>query len=420
MRWVRYGAAGLVGVVAAAGVALVAYDRSQADVVARGVSVAGFGVGGLTRAEAEARLRARLLPRATAPVVVEAEAARLALAARAAGVRPDVRALAAAAVERGRRGGFFARVTRSLLDREVVADVRLPARVSSRVVAAFAARVAETVDRAPLRGRVSVAGDALGVVPGVRGVTVDRGELARRVTAALTRPLAPRLVHAPLARPEPEPARGEAEAAVEALAARLHRLPRNARVAAAPGGLRVVPGRDGIEIDRARLLELALRALRAPGTTTLAPPARAIEPRVRTRELPERYPVFLTVSKSERKLRLYRKLRLVRTYVVAVGSPSWPTPTGLFRIVNKAVNPAWSVPRSSWAGALAGRLIPGGAPDNPLKARWLGFYGGAGIHGTADVGSLGGAASHGCIRMSVPDVVELYEHVPVRAPIYIA
>jgi lipoprotein-anchoring transpeptidase ErfK/SrfK len=63
-------------------------------------------------------------------------------------------------------------------------------------------------------------------------------------------------------------------------------------------------------------------------------------------------------------------------------------------------------------------VVPPG-PDNPLKARWMGFLGGAGIHGTDDVGSLGGAASHGCVRMSIPDVIELYERVDVGTPVYI-
>ena len=64
-------------------------------------------------------------------------------------------------------------------------------------------------------------------------------------------------------------------------------------------------------------------------------------------------------------------------------------------------------------------MIPPG-PDDPLKARWLGFYDGSGIHGTDDIGSLGTAASHGCIRMSIPDVTELYSLVPMHTPIYIA
>jgi lipoprotein-anchoring transpeptidase ErfK/SrfK len=78
-----------------------------------------------------------------------------------------------------------------------------------------------------------------------------------------------------------------------------------------------------------------------------------------------------------------------------------------------------TVPNSDWAGALAGRSIPPG-PDNPLKARWLGFDGSAGIHGTEDVGSLDTAASHGCIRMAVPGVVDLYRHVDVGTPLYIS
>ena len=82
------------------------------------------------------------------------------------------------------------------------------------------------------------------------------------------------------------------------------------------------------------------------------------------------------------------------------------------------MNPSWQVPNSSWAGSLAGRTIPPG-PDDPLKARWLGIFAGAGIHGTEELGSLGSAASHGCIRMSIPDVIQLYPQVPVGAPIYI-
>ena len=77
------------------------------------------------------------------------------------------------------------------------------------------------------------------------------------------------------------------------------------------------------------------------------------------------------------------------------------------------------MPDSDWAGDLAGTTVPGGVPENPLKARWMGIYDGAGIHGTDDVGSLGTAASHGCVRMAVPDVIELYDQVDVGTPIYI-
>ena len=73
----------------------------------------------------------------------------------------------------------------------------------------------------------------------------------------------------------------------------------------------------------------------------------------------------------------------------------------------------------AWAGSLAGQVIPGGAPDNPLKARWIGFFAGDGIHGTADDASIGSAASHGCIRMHVPDVEDLYDRVQIGDPVYV-
>ena len=92
------------------------------------------------------------------------------------------------------------------------------------------------------------------------------------------------------------------------------------------------------------------------------------------------------------------------------------TPAGLYAIQNKAVNAAWTVPNSAWAGSLAGTVVPGGAPDNPLKARWMGIFDGAGIHGTDQTGSLGTAASHGCVRMAIPDVIELYDQVKVQTP----
>ena len=78
------------------------------------------------------------------------------------------------------------------------------------------------------------------------------------------------------------------------------------------------------------------------------------------------------------------------------------------------------VPDSDWAGDMAGEIVPGGTPENPLKARWMGIYDGAGIHGTDDEDSLGSSASHGCIRMAVPEVKELYERVEIQTPVFIA
>ena len=147
---------------------------------------------------------------------------------------------------------------------------------------------------------------------------------------------------------------------------------------------------------------------------------RTTKPKVTQAELAEKYPSMLVADRANFKLRFYRNLKLQKTYTVAVGAGRLRHPGGLYHIQNKAVNPAWSVPNSDWAGVLAGTVVPGGVPENPLKARWLGIYDGAGIHGTDQTYSLGTAASHGCIRMAIPDVIELYDQVPVGAPVYIA
>ena len=142
-------------------------------------------------------------------------------------------------------------------------------------------------------------------------------------------------------------------------------------------------------------------------------------PSVRTRDMRRRYNTVLTVDRDHLVLRLFKGLRHARTYDIAIGQAGFDTPTGLFAIQSKQVNPVWHVPNSDWAGSLAGQTIPGGAPNNPLKARWLGVSGSVGIHGTAEDWSIGSRASHGCIRMHVSDVIRLYRRVPVGTPVLI-
>jgi lipoprotein-anchoring transpeptidase ErfK/SrfK len=182
-----------------------------------------------------------------------------------------------------------------------------------------------------------------------------------------------------------------------------------------------VKEQPGIEVKRAELERRVEQALTLRGANrTVQAPVRVTQPEVTREELAAKYPKLLLVDRAKFQLRFYRDLRLVKSYTVAIGAVGFETPAGMYRIQNKAVNPAWSVPNSDWAGALAGTVVPGGVPENPLKARWLGIYDGAGIHGTDQTWSLGTAASHGCVRMSIPDVIELYDQVPVGAPIYIA
>jgi lipoprotein-anchoring transpeptidase ErfK/SrfK len=184
--------------------------------------------------------------------------------------------------------------------------------------------------------------------------------------------------------------------------------------------LHKVKEQNGIAVKSAVLRQRLAQALTVPGVARrVKAPVRTTKPKVTEAQLAEQYPVLLIADRNAFKLRLYKKLQLVKEYTVAVGAVGFDTPAGMYHIQNKAVDPTWNVPNSAWAGDLAGKSIPPG-PDNPLKARWMGIFDGAGIHGTDETYSLGSAASHGCLRMAIPDVIELYDQVPVGTPIYIA
>jgi lipoprotein-anchoring transpeptidase ErfK/SrfK len=183
--------------------------------------------------------------------------------------------------------------------------------------------------------------------------------------------------------------------------------------------LNVTPSHEGVAVQKRFLGGRILRLLRDPNSRHVAlVPTRTLRPHVSNARLAYKYQTFITIDRADFALRLWKHLRLVRTYTIAVGRQGLETPAGLYEINDRQVNPSWHVPNSAWAGALAGRVIPPG-PEDPIKARWLGFYNGAGIHGTDELSSLGTAASHGCIRMSIPDVEELYPQVPLHTPIYV-
>jgi lipoprotein-anchoring transpeptidase ErfK/SrfK len=201
----------------------------------------------------------------------------------------------------------------------------------------------------------------------------------------------------------------------------IDRKPIDATVRIDASGIERHDSRTGLAV-RASMLHKQIRRAMVSTTAdrTFIARTRKLRPKVTTGELDERYRTVIIVHRGQFQLTLYKKLKPARTYSIAVGQVGLETPAGLYHIQNKAVNPAWNVPNSDWAGDLAGTVVPGGSPENPLKARWLGIFNGAGIHGTDETYSLGHAASHGCIRMAIPDVIELYDQVPVGAPIYIA
>ena len=183
--------------------------------------------------------------------------------------------------------------------------------------------------------------------------------------------------------------------------------------------LHLTASHEGRAVQKRFLKYRILRQLRNPDSLHVAlVPTRTLRPHVSMARLAYKYPAYITIDRAHFRLRFWKKLRLARTYTIAVGQQGLETPAGEYEINDKQVNPSWHVPNSPWAGDLAGRVIPPG-PDDPIKSRWMGFYNGAGIHGTDALWSLGTAASHGCIRMSIPDVEELFDMVPLHTPIYV-
>ncbi len=258
-------------------------------------------------------------------------------------------------------------------------------------------------------------------------ITFDSDALVARALALSRRPwFLPRAwreltsgdVNASL-RPRVGYSRSAVERVIRGLQRRIDRRPRNATLVASFDRLRLRPDRRGVAVAAGALrsrIERTLVSPRAP--RLLGVPILHPRPRVTVALLRRRYPSFITIDRAAFRLRVYSHLRFVRSYGIAVGQVGLQTPAGLYHIQNKVVNPSWQVPFSSWTGSLAGQVIPPG-PDDPLKARWLGIFNGAGIHGTDETWSIGHAVSHGCVRMTIPDVIDLYSRVGVGTPVYI-
>ncbi|HST16650.1 MAG TPA: L,D-transpeptidase [Gaiellaceae bacterium] len=126
----------------------------------------------------------------------------------------------------------------------------------------------------------------------------------------------------------------------------------------------------------------------------------------------------IVISRGANRLTLYDGANAVRTFRVATGQAIYPTPAGLWHIMDMQRNPWWYPPTNDdWAKGL--KPVPPG-PSNPLGTRWMGLNApGVGIHGTDAPASIGYSASHGCVRMQVPEAEWLFEHVSVGTPVVI-
>ena len=320
-----------------------AYDSSQKDKIADGVTIGGVDVSGLDEEEATAKVHRKLVAPLQKSLAVSFDGETWKLPGERLKVRADIDTAVEEAVEDSQEGGLPGRLVRYVSGGEVEESIAPDVAYSEPAVNRFVRHVAEEINREPKNADVEPSGDSLEVVAGENGRKLRDNLLEKDLKAAVLNANAPHRIKAEV---------------------------------------------------------------------------HSVAPEVTKQEVAAEYPSYLTLDRSTFTLRVWKNLKLAKTYTVAVGMEGLETPEGLYAIQEKEENPVWHVPTSAWAGSLAGQTIPPG-PSNPIKARWMGIYEGAGIHGTEETYSLGSAASHGCVRMAIPDVEELYDQVEVGTPIFI-
>jgi lipoprotein-anchoring transpeptidase ErfK/SrfK len=123
------------------------------------------------------------------------------------------------------------------------------------------------------------------------------------------------------------------------------------------------------------------------------------------------------------QVRVYDKDKIiVAIYPATVGSAERPSPSGEFKVTAVAENPTYYYdPANNLKGVDVEeklKLPPG--PNNPVGNVWISLSEkGYGIHGTPDPEAVGKRASHGCIRLTNWDALELAKHVQKGTPVTI-
>jgi lipoprotein-anchoring transpeptidase ErfK/SrfK len=199
----------------------------------------------------------------------------------------------------------------------------------------------------------------------------------------------------------------------DAVAQALKARPQDATVALS--GLRPVihPGKTGLELNRERTVRTIQGALALARRHGVSPSARTVAPSVTSSS----FGAVVVIYRGSNELHLYNGSQPWRTFQVATGQAVYPTPLGSWHVADMQRNPWWRPPDSDWAKGL--KPIPPG-PGNPLGTRWMGLdAAGVGMHGTPDAASIGYSASHGCIRMRIPDAEWLFGHVHIGTPVFI-
>ena len=118
----------------------------------------------------------------------------------------------------------------------------------------------------------------------------------------------------------------------------------------------------------------------------------------------------LVAKKADNILYAYNGDRLIATYPTTVGSSDTPSPTGSLTIVNRVKNPWYRATSGEGKDKKVFMLPPG--PNGPVGVVWMGLSKPSyGIHGSPVPEGISRQASHGCVRLTNWDVLEVYANV---------
>ena len=199
------------------------------------------------------------------------------------------------------------------------------------------------------------------------------------------------------------------------LAPKLAVEPTDASIRLVDGAVVKTRAKDGRALDVAASAKAVTKALRSSSRRSVRLVTHTVDPKVPESRLGK----TITVNISTNTLTLYDGMKVERTYGVATAKGGFVTPQGSWTVINKVMNPTWVNPAPDTWGKDDPPMIPPG-PGNPLGTRALYLNApGIRIHGTYASSSVGSYASHGCIRMRIPDSEALYPLVPVGTPVLV-
>jgi len=194
---------------------------------------------------------------------------------------------------------------------------------------------------------------------------------------------------------------------------KVNRMPVDAQLKVDGDKLTIVPDQVGRQLSVKEAADAIERSL-ARGARGITLPVHTIQPTITAGAFSK----VIVVSTEANTLKLYSKSKLVKRFDVATGTGGYPTPLGTFKIVDKQEFPTWYNPHDAWSVGMPETIEPG--PNNPLGTRAMALNAdGILIHGTPHDDSIGSNASHGCIRMHIPDSEALFTMVDVGTPVLI-